>query len=343
MELKSLESIVRAVFVEEFGENVRYCTDPVADYGVKYEQKTEIKYKGEKLEAWYGTTKKKMPYWKMQLNKKHHGGVIHMGEMEFLEGNVLAFYWIHKKEFEHRKLSKGEIDTLMIRLCEGLYQDHLRYDIYLEPIYETGKGKWDLFIKGVWESIKGEKRPEIFCTMTNIFPMDGVGRREIGRVEVNKAVDVLIDTVRQTMDEVDSFQNGKVLEEIHYYTAPNIKFKGTTRTQNERINKYYRDFLGFTDEQKLEVWISTIRSHKTISSIDELAGYMGITPSKVHKLLKGSSWKPSKTQQLDKLLTEAMISAKTKSEVMVLSGKPRTTIYRRLKKNKALKFLWDQI
>ena len=337
--MKELKTLVRALFVEEFGGKIMYATDPVAEYGVVYDQEDEITTRGEKVKVVYGITKHMVPNWKMQANKASHKGVLEMGDAEFMEGNLLAFYWIHKRIFDHQDLTKKEITSIMIRLCDGIKGDNMeRNAIDITPAHKAGEGIWDWTIRKTWKKIGINSRPQPFCTMTNVFPADMKGRRAISAAYVRGQINLLIDNVRQQMDAVESWRDKDVMQLIK--EASN----GDINVSTYRMDNYYAEFLKLNPESKLRSWLYTIYMYEQVNSVEELAQHMGVSPTKAKRLVQRVALKGySKTEQLDKLLTEAILSAKTKSEVMEISGKPRTTVYRRIKMNKALKFLWDQI
>ena len=335
MSIEKLQIIMRTGFLERFGKQMMYCTDPVADFGVVYDKQEKITYRKKKRIAKYGMTSKKVPVWKMTLNKTTHGGVAGMGDEEFLKGNIMAFYYIHQRMFDYQKLSKQDISSLMVRLCEGIYRDNLKTGTKLDPVYIDGQGKWDLTVKHAWKMIDRVEKPEGFCTMTNIFPMDKVGRREIGMAKARKVTHRVIDQVRQGMDEIERWQDKLVIEDV-------LEGVGLMISKYS-INKYYTEYLGLNTRGKLYSWVLDIFLHREVNSIDDLAYHMGLTPRRALSMLKGSAWKPTKVERLDKKLTSLILSAKTKSEVIKDSGVGRTTVYRRLESNESLKMLWNQI
>lgn len=357
---KGLVSVAREAYYRYYKHSLMFQTDPVRDYGVEYTIEEDVWSKGGYVTAVYGMTEQKVPLWKVLINKKASVMTVGMNDSFFILGNLVAFYQIHRKQFDADKATDRERQWALAWFAQYIQNWNTTRGIELHLVTRTGQTWIEYSVQKAWEyrdlNIYSEEAShfDIFFSMTDIFPGNEVGRRALIHSKARFAFHTSITLVREAMSLNDGLVTNRLVSEYNSIMIPLgtpqkviedkklHKGAGFRVLTNYSAEDYYANTIELSKKDRTVLRVMDALDRFKPKSVAELSRYLEESEYVTHKMLDIVG--PGALLELKNgWLLKLAQQCGSRVELERRSGLSRTTLARRAKKDDKLGEIWKQL
>jgi len=341
-----LGDIFKNSLLRSFETKFKYKTDVGIEYNISFDLEEEVEIKGEKRVVKYGTTPVKVPLWRLTMKKNSFAVTNRIGnDHYYMMWQVVAFYWIHLKDFNRVGFSIEQRTDAMKLFVDALIKSNDQVGIDLQFMTKPEEDKYELLLEDVWVRIKDRDMDKSVCRLSDTFPLDDLSAKYIKDATVRRLTFELLDYVREDMNPIDRWETLAIIQSW----AESLVGQGIGRDKLSGyiVRQYYSIGLGMSAAQrKAAQIIDTIQTYN-ITDIEKLSELMGYSQGTIRSRLYGDTWAvEDKKSRKIALLLGIVLDSDSKGDAIqraIEQGISRPTVYRLLGKDLTLKTRWAEL